>query len=494
MIQDDETKIAHGLRAQSAKQGLAALCRKDPALFTRYVMRNDRDGKALQMAPMHFAWHDLISRYDRLVIWSHVEAGKTFQCSIARVLWEIGNDPSIRILVLSNTHGQAAKIARAIAAYIESSNELHEVFPDLYPTDRKVESWQPLSGSLTVRRPTVSKDPTVSVSGVHGNILGARYDFVILDDILDPENTRTSEGRKALIDWLQATVHGRLTAKAKMMVVGTAFHPEDALHYYAKAFSRGELRAFKYPVLDDYGHPRWPEQWPRDRIEKRRLELSPLEFSRQMMCTAHDDSSAYFKREWIDVCKGRGMEKTLCTQGLMHDIHGYKTITGVDLAVQQHASADLTCLFTIIVHPDGTREVLNIESGRWAGPEIVERIADTHRRYRSLIIIENNAAQTYLEQYTRARGIPVRGFTTGRNKAHPEFGIESLAGELAHGQWIIPCAGGMHKEVQAWVDELLYYDPASHTGDRLMASWFAREGVRMSQLKAETGHLNLMGR
>ena len=38
----------------------------------------------------------------------------------------------------------------------------------------------------------------------------------------------------------------------------------------------------------------------------------------------------------------------------------------------------------------------------------------------------------------------------------------------------------MEKSVREWVDEILYYDPVSHTGDRLMASWIAREGARRS--------------
>ena len=33
-------------------------------------------------------------------------------------------------------------------------------------------------------------------------------------------------------------------------------------------------------------------------------------------------------------------------------------------------------------------------------------------------------------------------------------------------------------EVLAWIQEMLYYDPEAHTGDRLMASWFAREAAR----------------
>ena len=75
--------------------------------------------------------------------------------------------------------------------------------------------------------------------------------------------------------------------------------------------------------------------------------------------------------------------------------------------------------------------------------------------------------------------VPVFPFTTGRNKAHPEYGIEGLAAELAGGKWRIPNNGGRIKgETATWVQELLYYDPKEHTGDRLMASWFAREGAR----------------
>ena len=42
--------------------------------------------------------------------------------------------------------------------------------------------------------------------------------------------------------------------------------------------------------------------------------------------------------------------------------------------------------------------------------------------------------------------------------------------------------------------EMLYYTPDSHTGDRLMASWFAREGVRLSAVRAEVGYVNINAR
>ena len=485
-----------GNKARRSRGALYRVARSDPALFAALVLRDDRTGSAIKLASMHEAWHDLATKHDRLVIWSHVEAGKTTQVSIARVLWEIGNDPNLRVLILSNTHNQAVRIARTIASYVEESDALHRIFPDLIPTKRRTEVWSPLSGVFTVNRPVVAKDATITASGLHGSILGARYDLVIVDDVLDYENTRTADQRKQTIDWLQSTVHGRLTATGRMVVVGTAFHPDDALHYYARQFSASakDQRAFRYPVLDEHGAPRWPNAWPAARIEKRRGELSPIEFSRQMLCEARDDASARFKREWVETCIKRGADKTLA-HAMAVVPAGCHVFTGVDLAVQQHSSADLTVLFTIIVHPDQSREVLEIQAGRWAGPEIVQRIIDVHHRFQSIVIVENNAAQDFILQFTKGvSAVPVRPFTTGRNKAHPEFGVESIATEMMSGKWIIPSKGGLAPEVQAWVQEMFYYDPAAHTGDRLMACWFAREGARQGVPRAQVGHLNLLMR
>ena len=350
------------------------------------------------------------------------------------------------------------------------------MFPDLQPG----EPWG--TNAFSVSRATISKDYSVQTSGVHGNIQGARLDRVRLDDLLDYENTHTEEARKGLIEWYKSAVTGRYTDPCRVLGVGTAFHPQDILHHLA----RQGFAAFKYPVVDQDGHPRWPERWPVARIAQRVRELGPLEAPRQLMCEARDDASARFKREWVEVALRLG-DGTSLASALQVVPHGYRTYTGVDLAVQQKDDNDLTALFDIAVDPYGNRSVLNIESGRWSGPEIVTKINQHHQRYQSIIIVENNAAQDFIVQFARAgSAVPIIPFTTGRNKAHPEFGIEGLATEMAAGKWRIPNRGGvMHPEVQAWVDEMLYYNPSAHTGDRLMASWFAREGCRLGMRAIE---------
>lgn len=473
---------------QTLDAQMVQVARHDPDTFMEYVLRDEATGQAITQSSVQSAWHRLAAEHDRLVVWSHIESGKSSQLTVGRTLWVLGNHPNARICIVSNTHEQSGKLVRTISKYIENSSELKRVFPKLARDPKS-----PWTGhQLFIQRSTTAKDPSVTATGVHGNVLGSRYDYLILDDVLDYENTRTQALRDDLWNWYHATLSGRLTTNARVIVVGTAYHPDDFLHKLARSAG---WKAFRFPALFDDGSPRWPDRWPPHRLQKKREELGPLEFARQMMCVARDDAESRFKKEWIDRCIRRGAGKFLC-RALAVLPPGIKTYTGVDLAVQRHSAADSTCLFTIAVHPNGDREVLNIEAGKWTGPEIVGRLHDNHRRFFSIIRVENNAAQDFILQWAKQVGnIPIVPHTTGRNKANPEFGVESIATEMANGKWIIPSGdGALHPEVMSWVTEMLYYDPMGHTGDRLMASWFAREQARVGALRVERTFIDVTSR
>jgi hypothetical protein len=79
--------------------------------------------------------------------------------------------------------------------------------------------------------------------------------------------------------------------------------------------------------------------------------------------------------------------------------------------------------------------------------------------------------------------------------------VESLASEIAQGQWIFPSIdgtiSGTEKPLRMLIDEMLSYAPSKHTGDRLMACWIARESARAAsaagagRAKAWVGRLRL---
>jgi len=474
---------------EELEEALVARARVDPAAFNAYVLRDEETGEPIFVQPMQQEWQDLVTANKRVLIWSHIESGKTSSLSIGRVLYELSRNPNLRVAIISNTDAQGQKICTTIARYIEQSPELHRVAPHLKRDPTR--TWT--GHEIFVVRDSNAKDPSVRTLGVHGNILSARVDLLIIDDILDYENTLTANQRNTLYNWFRSTVEGRLTRNARVLCVGTAWHKDDIMHRWA---ARPEWVAVRYSVIED-GVITWPDRWPLERIEQAKSILGPVEFARSLLCLARTDDESRFKEAWIQTCLDLG-EGRPRTHALDFVPPGFRVYTGVDLGVRDRDGSDLTVLFTILVHPENElREVLEIQSGRWNGPDIVDRIHDVHRRYHSIVMVESNAAQQFILDFSKDRSaVPVIPFNTGANKNNPEFGLESLATEMSLQKWLIPARGGVavDPEIVKWITEMLYYDPKAHTGDRLMASWFAREAARVKKPVGRFGRLSLVNR
>ena len=456
--------------------------RTNHATFCEFALTHERTGGAIFNGQHHRDWHRFLDDNQRAVIFAPVEHGKTTQIAVGRTLSELGRDPSIRVGLISNTSGQAEKLLQAVSTNIENNHRLKDVFPHLRRSLRKRAPWH--SKAIEVDRPTIAKDPSVQALGVGGPIVGSRLDVILLDDILDFENTRTKEQREKLVEWFDTTVLTRLTENGRIYVIGTPWHLEDMLHVLSARSGWATLVHSAVANPDDAPTswiPTWPSQFPLSRLLAIAASMPPLNFARKYLCQVRSTETARFQQAWIDQAISAG--KPFRTFPLLRLSKGsgekLPTFTGVELAIGASADSDLSVIFTIAVDERGRRIVLDIQSGRWLAPEILARLKAAHDRYDSILTVENNGAQAFLLQWATDWGVPVRPFTTGRNKYDERFGVESIAVEMMNGKWVIPSGGAsLNPEIQAWIREMLYYDPESHTGDRLMASWFARESAR----------------
>lgn len=470
----------------TSRDALVTLAREDINVFAAMVLRDEFTGQRIQQAPIHRAMHGFLDarnpdgslRAPKSVIWGHVEGGKTQGVVIARVLWELGRNPRLRIALFSKTAGAAAKIVRSIAHYIEHSDDLHMVFPNLRPGAL----WR--AGELKVAGASESKDPSVWAGGVSSQILGARVDWFIGDDIIDLETTRTQYLRQQTADWYFGQVEGRLSADARVTIIGNAWHPEDVMHRLADTPGWASRR---FPVYDERtGALAWPSRWPWKRIEAKRAGMPPTEFARAFLCLARADEDARFPRAALDAAMTRGRGLTLAPRvsewrpGLTeYERRACRFYTGVDLAVSQSKKADYTALFTLAVWPDGTREPVDIQVGRWQAAEILNRIVRTRAAWGSLIAIESVAAQNWMRQFAALAGVPTKAYATGTTQPTLHFQAEQLAAEIASHRWIIPTLGDgtLEAGVREWVDAMLFYVPTRHVPDvlaaSLMAMWLA---------------------
>ena len=121
--------------------------------------------------------------------------------TVVNSLWLIGNNPNIRILIVSASAMQAQSFLREIKDKILKSPRYRQIFGDLFPEDTKSPGEKWTSSEIIVRRSASHKDPTVTALGSGGPILSKRADVIICDDILSVENTRTSAQREKIKQW-----------------------------------------------------------------------------------------------------------------------------------------------------------------------------------------------------------------------------------------------------------------------------------------------------
>jgi hypothetical protein len=456
--------------------------RKRCEAFIEYAFRHESDPNLrVRNAWFHNEWQQILRDHKYAVIIAPVEHAKSQSIAIAKPIHMLGSNPNLRGAIISNTAQQAEKILSAIRSHIEHNDRVHEVFPHLVPSTNPEHPWH--QSMITVDRSTIAKDPSIQALGITGPLVGSRLDFVILDDVLDFEITRTAAQMEKLIEWCDTTLFTRLTEGACCWVVGTPWDPHDLLHVLSK---RPAFFSKTYSAVENPDAP--PEDWKPIWFGKQRLldvrdNLTVHNFARKYLCQVRSNESSRFQKSWIDRCLLNGKGRSLMQYApVAPSGKRYPCFTGVDLGVGQGEDHDVTVLFTISLDERWRRVVVDVQSGRWQAPEIIRRIYDVQLRFGSIVTVESNGAQRFLLEWAGAQGISVRAFsTTAKNKYDETFGVESLAVEMRSGQWVIPSGPSGEDPapvIKEWIQEMLFYTPSQHTGDHLMACWFARETAR----------------
>jgi hypothetical protein len=205
----------------------------DPKEFFEFVMRHETTGAPVTCAPHQRLLFDFVRAHPRCVIRMPVGTAKTFSMA-SLTLWLIGDDASARGAFVSSTQSQAAKPVSMARDLIETSAELRLVYPGLRKSSRKTDPWT--QTEITVARPPGIRDPTVVAIGIDGAIAGARLSWVVVDDILDRENTSTPAGLQKVHEWFDSTVLSRIDPKGgRIVVTNTPWHPDDLTYKLEKA-------------------------------------------------------------------------------------------------------------------------------------------------------------------------------------------------------------------------------------------------------------------
>lgn len=499
--------------------------REDPAKFLEFVMREEQTGDPITCIPLQQLIFEFIEWHRNAVLMIPVDHTKTFTVA-TYATWKLGHDPSLKGAFVSASEGQAMKPLRQMRQYIEESQEQRFVFPELRKSTRSGEPWT--TTELTVVRPPGSKDPSFVARGADSKALrGSRWGLCCIDDLSNEENTNTLEAREKVYKFLSSTLLTRMDPRfGKVVVSCVAAHEDDTTHRLMVSRaeggpnwpglimrSDGTILLRNCPTFDsklirpddelDSSNPLatyrlvandnrqdgektlWPERWPQATLDARREIMHPVEYERNYNNVCRDDTTALCKQEYVDkaLALGRKMGLTKLFTSINASFK-YPVFGGVDLAFSQQAAADESAIFIIGIYPDEKgkgqiRVPLWCESGKWGADELGKKLLDLDARFNHLPYgFENNGAQEGVRRLLVAadKHLVLKEHRTDATKNSIQLGVPSIFGEMANGAWAIPNEGGkVAPSIKKWLEQCLHYVPSAHTGDLLMASYFARD-------------------
>ncbi len=410
-----------------------------------------------------------------------------------RIEWEIGRNVNLRVLMMSATSQLPEGVLSGIKGDITDNPFTQAVFPHLRPGRKMGQSdWS--SDRIHVHRSDNLSDPTIQCAGLTTKILGKRLDLIYLDDMLNTDNTLTPYMRKQVSDKVQSEVMSRRVPHlpSRAWLTGHVWTEDDLVSTMMRQIGAYKMRLgarvqrHKSGRIITSADPEWSEtlDWcpllpglfTKARLEARYRELGwaarHMLDNRFMLKSGQGFSPEGIARALVN---GKGETFKPFWNPLTT---GCPTYTGVDLSTGE--GDDYTVIITVARLPTGRRQILEIQSGKWEGPEIMRRLRDVYSRYHSTIAVENNGAQKFILQGMRdanALVTPVLDHHTGSNKHAMKWGIKHMEMELADpGLWIFPRPNDMLEapsdDMMALCDGALGYSrDEKHTSDWLMAWW-----------------------
>jgi predicted phage terminase large subunit-like protein len=433
------------------KQTLLTRARNDPAVFALLLVDRER-GAVRRLPPLHRELQTFLSRHRRALIELPRDHGKSTQVC-ARIIWELGRNPNLRVKLVCANAILAAERSRFIRDAIVGHRYARQVFPWLTPADL----WN--AERFTVQREQRVIGPSVAAFGIGGRSTGARADLLVCDDIVDVTALRSKADRERVRTYFHENLMNLLEPDGRVWCLFTPWHVDD-LNSHLKR--NAAFAHFRRAIGDDL-QPIWPEHWPRERLEQRRREIGEISFARAYRLVSFSEKEMAIQAQWI--------------QYWTEPMPNESVVLAVDPAVSTAAQADASALVALGRTAANEIRCLEAVARRVAAPDLVTLIDEADRRWNpDAILFESNAGfaavRDLLVRHARF-GPKIQGIVQSRDKAAR---IRAFSVQVQNGTFHLrgTPAGSVAAGQQALLDEMTTF-PGSEHDDLLDAAAFGTE-------------------
>lgn len=375
---------------------------------------------------------------------------KSTVCSVLYVLWRIYRNPNIRVLVGTNIKSLSQGFIRELRQYLEDpelgdkvwNNRPHiegRLIPIMDAAGRKRRSQKSEDetdtedkkmlwtlDAIQVLRSAKLKEPTVYATSAGTRVTGQHYDLLILDDIVDFENSTDENKIAKLVDWagdmesvvdpIRKVLCGRYTRGFgryeelweeigdEAVVLGTRYVDGDYYDYLMANMKDFEYKVFtrniyrngqnwvkptktedeykqerrNYKIGDASGGYIWQEKFNAEELRRRKARLTPRRWASQYLNTILSDEEMVLDANKIRYFKSGLVEvKDNLVYIKVPDEEAKRVIRPfvvVDPAVSQSSRADNTAIAVGGVDEAGDMFVVDMKVGRFTPNQTIDHI------------------------------------------------------------------------------------------------------------------------
>ena len=283
----------------SSEESESSKIKRDFRAFLESCVRDEKNGELVLIQEFQEQVIDILLAESRLkLIILPRGFAKSTLVTIGFSSWRIGNDPNMRVMVVSNTEDQAASHIRGIEGVFKE-DQYKDVFGNMIPDNPKLTrtAWS-ATEKVVARRTRNLRQPTLKALGSGSQkSIGTRCDLLIIDDIISQEAASSPAERDHAWNYYNSALRYTLQDEnsSEIIVVNTRYHSDDVAgrlkDQYAKVDDPSEFMVLDIPALikDENGEEKsiWEARFPTKVLQADR-ERNFFEFQSNRMNDPYD--------------------------------------------------------------------------------------------------------------------------------------------------------------------------------------------------------------
>lgn len=231
---------------------------------------------------------------------------KSSLVTLAYVAWLIIQDPTLRIMIITNSGTLSEKfglklrdIFRRNKEFIgvelseakQAKTDFYFAYPEGYidPVTRK-----DLSGEMT--------DGHVFITSKGGSVTGHDVDVLIIDDPYNGTDDITPSALEKTINWFNEIVSQRIEPHTKFLILHTRWRTRDLIGHF-KDTAPEDYEFLEYPAILDDGTVLWKERYTLKDFEKKKNMMGEAMFQAVYQQKPMDLTTDFFnmnKINWVE--------------------------------------------------------------------------------------------------------------------------------------------------------------------------------------------------